>query len=694
MRIKTIFAIVSCFFIITGLITSLAVAGALTPNPALTQDGVGLNFAAEGIGLESLGAGTANISINIGGPVQAAYLYWAGRARPCDTDGTVQCIIPSEPYEDQELIFDGNPITGDIAGFESQLDTSLLLTGQDINNIGYLADATAIVQAKGAGLQTFAIQDGDPGSNLFRLNGAALIVLYRDLADPVSYRVMVYDGLDFAFGRDDQIPEAQVTTPVNFNHEATGNDRTAQLVIFNGDATPERPDRIDVTDAFGAMDQFVNQLVSGAGDSWDVFKTDITIPANGGTTTVQLFSEPFGENPDSLLWEVGALRVPLPGVPEIELLKQVSLTGGEPFFDADTPESAPVGEIGADATYRLIVRNVGTETLVNLRITDPTLGLLNVPVPGGPLAPGDERVITSSDTGFESLFFEDRCDSAGDKLNVAQVDAEGEDTGAPVSDDDPAVVRCNPPEEALGCRLTGGLNATFDTGDGINRYTSGGQVGANTGAQPQPKGEWTHTQHEGPAGDFTFRGGTSSAPEGSEIDAIRCSDPGGCKPSGNPPSPVKQLDFDGIGTFKNIGKDDKVPDFVTAGANVTAEGNGNKNFDGTYHWFEVNIDDLGEPGNTNPKKNPGDVDPELCPSIGFGEKGEPGTENSAICECSDFYRITIYDGVNAEDIVKNPDGSIDPGQLNRTDVIYEVWGPIDGGNYQIHGPTGFDRKSE
>ena len=55
------------------------------------------------------------------------------------------------------------------------------------------------------------------------------------------------------------------------------------------------------------------------------------------------------------------------------------------------------------------------------------------------------------------------------------------------------------------------------------------------------------------------------------------------------------------------------------------------------------------------------------------------------------YRITIYDGVNAADVVKNPDGSIDPSMLNRTDVIYEVWGYIDGGNKQIHLLTGFDR---
>jgi len=247
--------------------------------------------------------------------------------------------------------------------------------------------------------------------------------------------------------------------------------------------------------------------------------------------------------------------------------------------------------------------------------------------------------------------------------------------------------------EPLGCRFTGGLNDVFITeNEKENRYSAGGQVGANTGQQPQPKGEWTHRQRSGPAGMFTFHGGTASAPVGSEIDVIRCSDPGGCKPSGDPPSPVKQLDFDGIGTFKNIGKTDDggIPDFVKAGTNnVTAEGNGNKTFDGTLHWFEVNIDDLGEPGNTNPKQNPGDANSEICPSLGFGEKG---AEELGDCSCSDFYRITIYDGVDAVTVPRNADGSIDKADMNTEDVIYEVWGYIDGGNLQLHRPTGFDVK--
>jgi len=393
---------------------------------------------------------------------------------------------------------------------------------------------------------------------------------------------------------------------------------------------------------------------------------------------------------------------PAPGI-DIEKLTNGNQADGA--NDNDVPQIVP----GDDVTWTYIVTNTGGVAFAfdDVVVTDDQFaanGVVPVFVHGagtddgdGFLSPGEvwhytatlpAEILATTSSGVTIV---PGCDPGNTGNTRETYENLGTVVAGTETDSDPSHY-CNPPDVVLGCRLTGGLNATYDTGNGVNRYTGGGQVGANTGGQPQPKGEWTHHQQNGPAGDFTFHGGTASAAEGTEIHEIRCSDPGGCGPSGNPPSPVKQLDFDGIGTFKNIGKQgNKVPDFV-AGANVTAEGHGNKDFDGTFHWFEVNIDDLGEPGNTNPKKNPGDADPNLCPVIGFGEKGAPGTENSAVCECSDFHRITIYDGVNAADIVKNPDGSIDPSQLNRTDVIYEVWGPIDGGNYQIHHPTGFDRK--
>ena len=57
----------------------------------------------------------------------------------------------------------------------------------------------------------------------------------------------------------------------------------------------------------------------------------------------------------------------------------------------------------------------------------------------------------------------------------------------------------------------------------------------------------------------------------------------------------------------------------------------------------------------------------------------------ADCGCRDFYRITIYDGVYPDPAT----GEIVP---NKDDVIYQVRGYIDGGNLQIHPPTGFDRQ--
>lgn len=236
-----------------------------------------------------------------------------------------------------------------------------------------------------------------------------------------------------------------------------------------------------------------------------------------------------------------------------------------------------------------------------------------------------------------------------------------------------------PPRPELGCRVTGGGNdssgaaadgswdGTFakgksSNGNGaVNRYTFGGQAGAKTALQPQPSGEWTHHQQRGPAGSFVFHGGTASAPPGTEIDVIVCSDPGGCSPSGDPPSPAKQIDFAGLGTFKNI----KNQDSLTALADVVEET--------TLHWFEVHIEDLGEPGN---KLKPKELKDLSCPEDGSGTDAfaTPAVFENADCGCGDFYRIRIYGGAD-----------------NTSPIIYEVDGYINGGNFQIHHLTGYDR---
>jgi hypothetical protein len=278
-------------------------AAAATLQVALDVQGQGLSMASGGTGLE-LGPGA--VTVNIGGPVQAALLYWAGRDRPCPQSGGA-CVIPSQPYKDQVLVFDGNLITGTIIGTEGQPVSG----GGPINNIGYLADVTSIVQARGTGSQSFAIADGDTASNLFRLNGATLLVVYTNPSDTSSYRLIVFDGLDFAYGADPTPGPTRVTVPVTFSHGSDTAARQAQLLISVGDAEAGRPDEIDITN----NPSLLNTLGGTAGEDWDSPVLTVSIPAGVSSTTVQLVSAPVDQNPDSMLWELGALRVPLPAPP-------------------------------------------------------------------------------------------------------------------------------------------------------------------------------------------------------------------------------------------------------------------------------------------------------------------------------------------------------------------------------------------
>ena len=216
------------------------------------------------------------------------------------------------------------------------------------------------------------------------------------------------------------------------------------------------------------------------------------------------------------------------------------------------------------------------------------------------------------------------------------------------------------PPGALGCRVTGGgtdsfglWNGTFAKGqsklsNGTDYYQFGGQAGASTGSPPQPKGEWTHHQQSGPDGSFVFHAGTSSAPPGTKIDRIICSDPGYCIQAR--PAPAKQIDFEGIGTFKSI----KNPSTSLKGVKVGT----------TYHWFEVHIEDLGEPGKGGKVSPPAST----CPATG-------ASGSTASCGCPDFYRIKIFKEYNPQ--TQSP---------NKTTVIYQVYGYINGGNLQIHPP--------
>jgi hypothetical protein len=288
-------------FAVAALLVSLmlpATAGATSLAPFIDLQEKGLTTVETGTGLEGLGSGTANLSVNVGGPVRFALLYWAGRDRPCP--GSPCSIV--QPYKDQQVVFNGTSITGTIIGTEEQPASE----GGRTNNIGYFADATSLVSAAGTGAHTFTFKDGNLASNLFRLDGASLIVAYTDTASTVTYRVVIWDNLDFVFGNDLTPGATRETTAVSFGHGATPFARTGALTIVAGDGTAAGSDRIAVSNQADIQ----NCLDGSSGGRWDSDTVPVDLPASTATTTVQLFSDP-GANPDSLLWTMAMLRVPV-----------------------------------------------------------------------------------------------------------------------------------------------------------------------------------------------------------------------------------------------------------------------------------------------------------------------------------------------------------------------------------------------
>ncbi len=340
------------------------------------------------------------MTVDVDGSVRFALLYWAGRDRPCPDSppGSGNCVIPAEPYLDQELLFDGTPITGTIIGTEHQ---PVSPTGP-INNIGYFADVTALVAAKGMGTHSFGIADGNTASNLLRLNGASLIVGWIDPSTNFTFRVLVHDGLDFAWGEDPTPGDNRVTAPVTLDHGMNLSDRMAELLVVWGDNEVNRPERIDVSN----NPSLFNEGDESSGFQWDHDAFDVTIPAGVGSTTVQVFSEPVGQFPDSTEWEVVALRVrqldvggitcPItlndPGPParievtfrdtgtglaSLEVTKSINADTVVPPFTPGTTDPVVVSATKIDQSQKAQVEIIASDLAGNTRVCDPILLLLS-----------------------------------------------------------------------------------------------------------------------------------------------------------------------------------------------------------------------------------------------------------------------------------------------------------------------------
>ena len=122
------------------------------------------------------------------------------------------------------------------------------------------------------------------------------------------------------------------------------------------------------------------------------------------------------------------------GTPDIQIVKEISLTGSDPWYLDITPPQTPP----SDAWYRLTVTNIGTSALENVMVNDPTLGVaFNV----GDLLVGDTVVLTSGEVA--ELDQQNRCTEEGLVVNTAS--ASGMSVEFPfgsVNDSDSVTLSC------------------------------------------------------------------------------------------------------------------------------------------------------------------------------------------------------------------------------------------------------------
>ena len=194
-----------------ALVLAFALAGHATPlSPFIDLQQKGLTLVADSAGLRTWGGSPVDLTVTVGGTVRFALLYWAGRERPCvetPAAGSGDCSGLPAIFKDQQVVFDGTSLDGTLIGTETQPVSA----GGPILNLAYFADVTSLVGAKGVGTHTFTFGDGDLSSNLWRLNGVSLIVGYIDPASTTTYRVIIWDGADIAWGRTR--PQARPASP-------------------------------------------------------------------------------------------------------------------------------------------------------------------------------------------------------------------------------------------------------------------------------------------------------------------------------------------------------------------------------------------------------------------------------------------------------------------------------------------------
>jgi hypothetical protein len=308
------------------LVTMLVLLGLVVPSTAALADGTETLgepsiTLAEGTGYVAAGAGLieqpGEFELNVPpGEIKQVLLYWEGHGdcgklpSPCPLgrEITVNGVAIHE-QPNIEIIGIGGPT------FFYNLNTANMYSlsyRADITDLGLVEVGNNALSITGVSLDVIGSVHGDaPGF----ANGASVVVIYDD--GGISAEIAIRDGNDNAFlGFEGDL---KVTVPQEFSFAPEPAARTADLTVLVGsvespdwEPSSPRPNRVLVTINDGEQ-EFINDLSSADGPSWDTLNLTVNIPAGASNLTVEIESFDDGSEfrPASLSWVAAVLSAPV-----------------------------------------------------------------------------------------------------------------------------------------------------------------------------------------------------------------------------------------------------------------------------------------------------------------------------------------------------------------------------------------------
>ena len=262
---------------------------------------VGLVLAA---GTEILAGGTGliagqpqsfDVPVPAGVTVEQVIAYWEGQA-----------LSAVEQGDTDDITLNGNPVEGVRIGGPTNFFGSVWTSS-------YRADVTSLGLVVPGALNTVEADGLDFADDN---DGIGLMVIVRD-GDELSV-IECADGNDNAF--IDFAPPLDTTEPVTFAIAPSLDDRPGKLHMMIGSIAPMRPNVVEISYDGMLADVLVDELMDSVGEDFDVYSTDLLVPAGATSITIQLLSDdlarPFPRNhPAPLAWSTCCVVVSPPDEP-------------------------------------------------------------------------------------------------------------------------------------------------------------------------------------------------------------------------------------------------------------------------------------------------------------------------------------------------------------------------------------------